>query len=111
MAELPCAVMISGYPSELYDQLLPGWHKTEFDVGSQVGLREEAVWHNFKPSPVLHDYSHFGDDFRERERLKRKAERWRRRLEALPEGERRALMSAMNDLIADSPLQPEAIQS
>jgi hypothetical protein len=103
--------MISGYPSEMYDGMLHDWHKTSFQAASHVGRRHEVVWQNFEPSPVLHDYSHLGDDFRERERLKRKADRWRRRLQAMPERERRALLSAIGDLLAAAPLRSEAAKS
>jgi site-specific DNA-adenine methylase len=111
LTQLSCAVMISGYPSEMYDRMLHDWHKTSFQAGSHVGRRHEVVWQNFEPSPVLHDYSHLGDDFRERERLKRKADRWRRRLQAMPERERRALLSAIGDLLAAAPLRSEVAKS
>lgn len=111
LGPLPCAVMISGYPSDLYDRMLSGWRRTEFQAGSQAGVRREVVWHNFEPPAVLHDYGHLGDTFRERERLKRKVDRWRRRLEAMPDGERQALLSALGDLAASSPIRSEEAPS
>jgi DNA adenine methylase len=33
---------------------------------------------------ALHDYRYLGEDFRERERIKRKKQRWTDRLERLP---------------------------
>lgn len=107
LVRLPCDVMISGYPSDLYDGLLCGWKRTEFQAGSQVGLRREVIWHNFEAPAVLHDYRHLGDTFRERERLKRKVSRWRRRLEVMPDGERQALLAAIEDLAASPPIRRE----
>lgn len=100
---LPCAVMLSGYPSDLYDDMLRGWSRTEFAGTSHVGRRPEAVWHNFPPPAILHDYNFVGDTFRDRERLRRRAQRWRRRLEGMPESERLALLSALQSVTTSLP--------
>jgi len=50
------------------------------------------------PNPIaLHDHRYLGDDFRERERIKRKKQRWVRRLHSMPILERRALLSAIEE--------------
>ena len=55
----------------------------------------EWLWFNF-PAPVaLHDYRYLGEDFRERERIKRKKQRWVNRLHTMPTLERRALLNAI----------------
>jgi DNA adenine methylase len=95
---VPCAVMLSGYPSDLYDTHLDGWHRTEFEGTSHIGARREVIWQNFTPTAVLHDYSYVGETFRDRERLKRRVQRWRRRLEIMPEDERLALLSELLDM-------------
>ncbi len=46
---LPCAVMLSGYPSGLYDELLPEWRTLELQVMNQAGVRTEKIWFNFTP--------------------------------------------------------------
>lgn len=51
-----------------------------------------------------HDYRYLGRNFRERERIKRKKQRWVPRLENMPRLERQALLSA----IADSGIAAEA---
>jgi hypothetical protein len=49
------------------------------------------------PTPVaLHDYRYLGDNFRERERIKRKANRWVAKLQNMPVLERQALLSAID---------------
>ncbi|UEO00442.1 hypothetical protein A9R16_003305 [Acidiferrobacter thiooxydans] len=47
---LPCAVILSGYPSALYDESLPGWQSLELQVMNQGGVRTEKLWFNFRPS-------------------------------------------------------------
>ncbi len=39
---------------------------------------------------ALHDYRYLGEDFRERERIKRKKQRWVNRLQTMPVLERQA---------------------
>jgi DNA adenine methylase len=46
-------VMLSGYPSELYDHELASWNRHDFDMpnhaaaGKQKGRETEVVWTNF----------------------------------------------------------------
>ena len=48
------------------------------------------------PAPLeLHDYRYLGKNFRERERIKRKKQRWMARLRTMPDLERYALMEAV----------------
>lgn len=42
----PAKVLLSGYPSRLYDSLYAGWDRVEIDVASHGG-RREVVWCNF----------------------------------------------------------------
>tara|TARA_Y100001933_G_scaffold192399_1_gene191929 strand:+ start:42 stop:254 length:213 start_codon:yes stop_codon:yes gene_type:complete len=42
-------VMLSGYDSELYNDLLPGWVKHEFDCNAEAGKKRiEVVWTNYQ---------------------------------------------------------------
>ena len=41
LRSLPCQVILSGYPSALYDQELSGWRSLEFQVMNQGGVRTE----------------------------------------------------------------------
>ena len=91
---LPCQVMLSGYPSALYDRLLDGWQTLELQVMNQGGVRTEKLWFNFTPDRV-HWASYAGKNFTDRQRIKRKAESWGRRYEALPRAERVAVLAAM----------------
>ena len=100
--KLPCSVMISGYQSDLYDSHLRGWSVRSFAAQTRGGSpATEYVWFNY-PEPVkLHDYSYLGCNFRERERIKRKKQRWVNRLEKMPMLERRALLKAIDEVFYD----------
>ena len=96
---LPCMVMISGYWSELYADLLTGWRAVGFLTRDRAGnWREERVWMNYPEPVALHDYRFLGDDFRERERIRRKRLRWRRRLARMDVLERRAILAEIREL-------------
>jgi len=99
---LPCAVMLSGYPSALYDDLLDGWGSLELQVMNQAGVRTEKLWFNFTPDRV-HWASYAGKNFTDRQRIKRKAESWARRYQALPPAERLAVLAAMMAVEAEEP--------
>jgi len=94
LKSLPCPVILSGYPSALYDAELSGWRSLEMQVMNQGGVRTEKVWFNFTPDRV-HWPSYAGKNFTDRQRIKRKAEGWGRRYRALPTAERLAVLSAM----------------
>lgn len=45
------SVMISGYDTELYNDMLKGWHKKEKTAYSQVcSKKQEILWMNFEPN-------------------------------------------------------------
>ena len=95
---LKCSVMISGYPCALYAEMLAGWRRVEMRTMTRGGQALECLWCNFPVPKLLHDVSYLGTDFRERERIKRKKERWRSRLAGLDSRERQAIMEVLRDL-------------
>lgn len=104
LLKLDCCVMISGYPSTLYEQALRGWQVKELVNVSHAGSRRERIWANFEFSPDLHDYAPIGGSFRERERIRRKTSRWAQKFARLPDLERRAVLAA---LIQSSDIDPD----
>ena len=99
IASLPCHVMISGYWSELYYSHLKGWSVRNFEVQTRGGSpATEYVWFNYSEPVALHDYTFLGSNFRERERIKRKKQRWVNRLVKMPLLERRALLNAIKEV-------------
>jgi site-specific DNA-adenine methylase len=109
LKRLPCPVIISGYPSQLYADLLDGWRTVTMAVASHVGRMIEVAWLNFDPPERLHDHRHLGDDFRERERMRRKVDRWVRRLDRMAAVERNALISAVTERFPQSTASLEAV--
>jgi len=94
---LPCMVMISGYDSQLYRDLLTGWHLTSFFARTRADMRKECLWCNFEPPLKLHDGTHLGATFRERQSIKRRHQRWLERLELMPPAERSHLLSMIRE--------------
>ncbi len=96
-------VMISTYENKLYDSfLLPRqlegnreWHKHKFPAMTHAGIATECIYMNYPPPTVLHDFRYIGKNYRERERIKKKVNRHRARLDRLPASERTAILSAL----------------
>jgi DNA adenine methylase len=65
------------------------------------GKAIESVWLSFPESAARHDTRYAGENFRERERIKRKKERWARRFAAMSLAERAAVRAALDDVDQD----------
>ncbi len=102
LKRLPCNVMVSGYPSRLYDDRLKGWQSLEVQVMNQGGVRTEKLWFNFSVDRV-HWASYAGKNFTDRQRIKRKAASWAKRYQAMPAPERLAVLAAMLAVEAQEP--------
>src|SRR3989304_8465682 len=88
---LSCMVMISGYYSDLYAEALQGWRTISYQAMTRGGtLATEWLWMNYHEPSELHDYRHLGRNYRERERIKRKTNRWKARLGQMKSNERAA---------------------
>lgn len=99
LCELPCMILISGYWSELYADILREWRVISFQAQTRGGHpATEYLWMNFEESDQLHDYRYLGDNYRERERIKRKIQRWKRRLRKMDALERHAMMAALKEV-------------
>jgi hypothetical protein len=99
LRSLKCMVMLSGYWSQLYADLLGDWRTVTFKAMTRGGtMATEWLWMNY-PQPVeLHDYRYLGETFRQREQLKRMKRRWVERLQGMPVLKRQALLMAVQDL-------------
>jgi len=94
LKSVPYQVILSGYPSAVYDAHLSDWRSVQLQVMNQGGVRTEKLWLNFTPDRV-HWPSYAGKNFTDRQRIKRKAASWGRRYQALPRAERLAVLSAL----------------
>ena len=108
LTTLPCAVMLSGYWTAMYAEALDGWTTITYEAMTRGGrVATEWLWMNY-PRPLhLHDYRYLGEGFRERERIRRKKQRWVNRLQTMPHLERQALLSA----VAEAFPSPAALAS
>lgn len=87
-------VILSGYPSPLYDRELPGWRTIEFQVSTRGTPRTEKLWMNFEPG-ATHWATFAGSNFTDRQRIKRKAASWATRFREMPPAERLAVLAAI----------------
>lgn len=96
LRDLPSSVMvmISGYPSALYGTLLADWRSIQFQVMTRGGPRTEQLWMNF-PEQAAYSAAFAGTDYIDRQRIKRKAERWAAKYRELPPGEQLAILTEM----------------
>lgn len=100
--ECRCMVAISSYPNEMYEQALADWRSITFTARTRGGRSvTEKLWMNYPEPNQLHDYRYLGENYRERERIKKKKLRWRARLERMSALERYALLSTIADLYED----------
>lgn len=101
---ISAAVMISGYPSNLYFSELSHWRSISYrSITRSSRTAIEYLWMNYPEPYTLHDYRYVGANFRERERIKRRQHRWRSRLEKMNHLERAALLMAIKDLGTATP--------
>ena len=87
-------VMISGYRNAIYNKALECWFSKDFQAMTRGGVRTETVWCSFQPGEV-HYHTFAGDDYKERQRIKRKAQRWANNFKAMNAGERQAILAAI----------------
>lgn len=88
--------MISHYPCELYDTYLKNWNTKDFKVCYHGRVKVERLYYNYKSPIVIHDYTHLGKNFTDRQRIKRKVKRFITKLDALPKLERNKIIQEIN---------------
>lgn len=96
---LPVPFALSGYRSAMYDAVARhrGWRSIDFQAMTRRGPATETLWMNYAAPARLADYGCAGQDFRERERIKRKAARFVAKWDKLPALERGAIVQAMGE--------------
>lgn len=93
-------VMISGYRSPLYEAMLQEWKSLDFKSITRGGMVTDTIWMNYELRE-LHETTYLGGDFREREKLKRKAKRWTARFKAMSDQERQMMWGSLNAAFGD----------
>lgn len=91
--KLRCMVAISCYDSDLYRAELSTWRKIQFSSQTRGGKRLETLYMNYpEPSPDgLHDPRFLGENFRAREKGKRRIETIKSKIERLAPEEKARL--------------------
>lgn len=102
LSALGVKIMLSGYPSKLYDDTLDGWRTHDFPVMTRGGVRTEKLWMNYEADSA-HWATFAGENFTDRQRIKRKAQRWANNYRALDASERLAVLSAIMEVDASPP--------
>jgi len=94
LADGGVSVMLSGYRSKLYDDLLEGWRRIDYQTMTHSGVVTESLWLSYDEcEPYWHKYA--GNNKAERQQIKRKAERWASNYHKCTKGERLAIMAAL----------------
>lgn len=96
IVEASCMVAISSYPNSLYDDCLSGWRYIDFQAQTRHGVATERLYMNYDEPEELHDYSYLGTDYKDRERIKLKFDRWVANFEALPVQEQNMRIDYLN---------------
>jgi hypothetical protein len=89
---------LSGYRSAMYDEAAAssGWVRRDFQAMTRQGVATESIWMNYEPTEIRqHDLEYTGANYRERERIKRKAFRWVQKILAMPDPERRFILASI----------------
>ncbi len=74
---------------ELYDRLLKGWRKKQWQVMSHTGPRIETLYMNYQKPAELHQYTYLGDNYTDRQRNKRRRDTLQKRLANMQNPEQR----------------------
>lgn len=91
-------IAISTYPNNLYQSALSAWRVISFETVTRGGGQAtELLYMNYPEPTTLHDYNYLGDDYRERERIKKKIKRWKNKLANMNRLERQAILAAIEE--------------
>lgn len=95
-------IMISTRQNELYELHLKSWRKKLFKTVDRAGACEEIIYMNYPEPPLLQQYDYLGNGYIDRQRIKRKIERFAGKLNELPQYERHLFIQEMikNDCAA-----------
>lgn len=97
--KLNCDCLISTYPNKMYESELSTWYHIDYQSMTRGGVRIERLYMNYDPTKIkeLHDYSYLGENCTDRQRIKRKVERFKKKLSDLPVLERNAILESIID--------------
>jgi hypothetical protein len=89
MLPIDANIMISTRQNDLYDEHLKDWRKETFNTLTHRGRpATEIIYMNYPPPAILHQYDYLGEGYIDRQRIKRKVDRFQEKIQALPAYER-----------------------
>lgn len=98
LIQLRSRVLISAIQNDIYDSILVGWNKIKFLNKTRHGMQEETVYFNFENTgQQLQDYRYIGNNFRQREIIKRKFNRWMKKINSLPPLQKNAFLDKIKN--------------
>jgi site-specific DNA-adenine methylase len=90
-------IIISGYASKLYSEALHNWNLKSVCTSVHGKAAVERLWFNFQVPIALHDYRCLGKNFTDRQRIKRKVQRWKASFDSLPVLEQKLMLEVLTD--------------
>ena len=99
-------VLISTYENDIYKKCLNDWRLKTFTAKTRQGVATEYLYMNYtNENGILHDYRYLGQDFTDRQRIKRKISCEVEKLKALPAAERNAIIyEVLSSFSIDQPI-------
>lgn len=88
-------VAISHYPCPAYDNAFKEWRTIDYLSRTRTETRTERLYMNYETPEVLQDFRYMGKDFIERQRIKRKRDRFIRKYRKMSIQERNALLQCL----------------
>lgn len=89
-------IAISTYPNDIYKSILEDWRLLEFTSNTHKGLATEHLYMNYPEPSELHDYSYLGDNYRDRENIKRRHSTLLKKIDRLSPLEKLKLYDKLN---------------
>lgn len=76
-----CSIAISTYPNKIYSEMLSDWRLLEYNSTDRSGkVRIENLFMNYPLPKILHDNQYLGDNANNRQDIKRRIARTKKRL-------------------------------
>ena len=82
---------------QLYDERLSDWNSIELQAMTRGGPRTEKLWFNYTIDRAYWS-TYAGKNFTDRQRIKRKSQRWGKNYAKLPQAERLAILAILMDV-------------
>lgn len=91
-----CDFLICTYENDMYKKALKDWNLIKYTSQTRKGPATEFLYMNYDlKDGLLHDYSYLGEDFIDRQRIKRKINRFVQKLGNLPASEMNAILTVL----------------